>query len=457
MSTAHSKAVIASEHLGIDAATVERTAERAARVLSEAKRQQASAAEVHISRGMGLSVGVRLGEVETLEFHNNCDLTVVVYQGQRKGVATTTDDSDAAIAAAVTAAVAIAHEIEADPFAGLADHALLASCSPDLDLYHPWALSPSEAIDEARRCEAAGRGDSRIINSEGANLSSGVGLTWYANSAGFNAGYRGSSHQRSCVLIAQDGSGMQRDYWYDSHCVAERLASAERVGQEAARRVLARLGGKRPTTGTWPVLFVPDMAVSLLGHLIGAISGGNLYRKNSFLCEALGEKLFPDWVEIGERPQLPRMPGSLAFDGDGLATRTQTFITAGELHGYALGLYSARQLGMEPTGNGSGVHNLYISSTGQNFTELLRAMNKGVLVTELMGSAVNPVTGDYSRGAAGFWVEDGEIAYPIEEFTLAGNLRDMFQSLRASGTDVDRRRRIHTGSLLIDALRVAGN
>lgn len=453
---AHSMTYQPDEHPQISPAELERSAERAERVLTEAKRLGASDAEAYLSQGVGLSVNVRLGEVETLEFHQDRELTVVVYHGQRKGVATSTDDSDAAIASTVAAAAAIAREAEADSFAGLAEVEQLARELPDLDLYHPWALSPDAAIELAQQCEAAGRSQAGIINSDGASLSTGVGLGWYANSRGFAAGNTSSSHQRSCVLIAKDAKGMQRDYWYDSHCRADKLASAEAVGQEAARRTLARLGGRKPATGSYPVMLAPEMAVSLVGHFIGAISGGNLYRKNSFLCDALGASIFPEWVEIAERPQLIGQPGSASFDRDGLATREQSFIRHGRLEGYALGLYASRQLGSLPTGNGSGVHNLSISDSGHSREELLRELGSGVLVTDLMGSAINAVTGDYSRGAAGFWVENGEIAYPLEEFTLAGNLRDMFAGLRASGTDVDRRRRIHCGSLLLAPMKVAG-
>lgn len=453
---AHSMTYQPDEHPQISPADLTRAAERAERVLAEAKRQGASAAEVHLGQGQGLSVNVRLGEVETLEFHHSRELSVTVYSGKRKGVATSTDDSDAAIKATVQAAYAIAREAEADEFAGLAEAELLARDLPQLDIYHPWALTADDAIVQARACEAAGLDTAGIVNSEGASLSTSVGLGWYANSQGFSAGNCSSSHQRSCVLIAKDEAGMQRDYWYDSHCRAERLADADRVGQEAARRTLARLGGRKPVTGSYPVLFAPEVAVGLIGHFIGAISGGNLYRKNSFLCDALGEQVFPDWVSIGERPHLPGEPGSSAFDRDGLATREQQFIRDGRLQGYALGLYASRQLKLSPTGNGSGVHNLYISDSGKTQAQLLAEMGTGVLVTELMGSAINAVTGDYSRGASGFWVEGGVITHALEEFTLAGNLRDIFANLQAAGTDVDRRRRIQCGSLLLAPMKVAG-
>lgn len=444
------------EHPQIHSGDIERARHFSEKVLAEAKRQGASAAEVQVNVSNSLSVGVRLGEVENLETNKEKQLSVVVFDGQRRGVATTTDDSDAAIQSAVAAAHAIAGELEADPHAGLAAKEQLAQDLPDLDRYHPWALLPSDAIELARQCEAAGRADKRIANSEGAQLGSSAGLHWYANSNGFSAGSHASHHSLSCVLLAQDEQGMQRDYWYDSHCRADLLESAEDIGREAARRACARLGGRQPPTGRYPVVFAPQVAKSLLGHFISAVSGGNLYRNNSFLCDALGETLWPEWVNIGERPRLAAMPGSAAFDGDGLATREQQFVSEGRLQSYLLGLYSSRQLGMAPTGNGSGVHNLYISDSGQDQQQLLQQMGTGVLVTELMGQAVNPVTGDYSRGAAGFWVEQGEIAWPLEEFTLAANLKEMFAGLEASATDVDRHGRIHCGSLLLSSLQVAG-
>lgn len=432
------------------------TADCAQRMLEEAKRLGATDAEVQVSRARGLSVNVRLGEVDTLEFHDSRQLTLVVYQGQQKGVATTTDDSIDAIKRSAAAALAIAREAEADVCAGLADADQLARDNPDLDRYHPWELTPEAAIAEARECEAAGRALNGIVNSDGAGVSAGVGLSWYANSRGFSQGNTSSSHHRNCVLIAEDDNGMQRDHWYDVQCQPKKLESAVAVGEKAAQRTLAKLGGSKPETGSYPVLFAPEVASSILGHFISAISGGRLYRKNSFLCDALGQSIFPSWVTIGETPRLPRQLGSASFDGDGLATRRQDFIKDGELAQYVLSLYAARQLGMSPTGNGSGVHNLFVSHTGHTQADLLAEMQDGIMVTDLMGQAINPVTGDYSRGAAGFRVEGGKLSGPLEEFTLAGNLRDMFAALRASGTDVDYRSRIHTGSLLIDGLKVAG-
>lgn len=446
----------AIDHPQISVADVEHAQTCSEALLAEARRQGASDAEVVYDYSVGYDVSVRLGEIETLESSQQRHLVVACFKGNKRGVASTSDDSKAAMQEVVSRALAIATELEQDPHAGLARSSQMATDIVDLDNYHPWPLSVSDAVDYALTCESAGRQDSRIVNSEGATVGNHVGVHWYANSAGFSQGYRGSSHANSCVVIASDGEGMQRDYWYDSHCQAGQLASPVAVGSEAARRALGRLGGRKLTTGQYPVIYAPTVAKSLLAHFIGAISGGNLYRKNSFLCDAIGQSLFPDWVTIGEQPQLPGLGSSVAFDGDGLATREQNFVEAGRLSSYALGLYSARQLGLEPTGNGSGVHNLSISHSNQTQQQMLAQMGNGLLITELMGSAVNAITGDYSRGAAGFWVENGVISHPVEEFTLAGRLQDMYAALLASGTDVDQRGRIHCGSLMLASMDVAG-
>lgn len=430
--------------------------QRAARVLEEAKRAGASDAEVGISASQGLSVSVRMGEVETLEFHRDRGISVTVYSGQKKGTASSSDDSDDSIRRTVAAAYAIAQHTGEDPCAGLADSAQLATQFPDLDLFHPWALSPEQAIEQAQACEQAGRADARIVNSEGASLSSGSSLRVYANSRGFMAGYPSSSHSRSCVLVAEQDGAMQRDYWFDSRRDASLLLPAEQVGEEARRRTLARLGAVRPATGDMPVLFSPRTAASLLGHFTAAISGGALYRNSSFLKGAQGEALFPSWVRIHEQPHLLGMAGSSAWDQDGLPTRHQDFVRDGVLQSYALGLYAARRLGMTATGNAGGPRNLTIDSSGEDQAALLKKMGRGILITEVMGPGVNIVSGDYSRGAAGFMVEDGEITTPLEEFTIAGHLRDMFAAVQAAGSDVDNRGNIHVGSLLIGQLRVAG-
>lgn len=435
---------------------------RANELLNMAGDAGACAAEVSIGVAEGLSVSVRLGEVETLEFHRDRGISLTVYSedgggGLRKGSASSSDESPASLARTVAAAMAIADHTGADPASGLAAPQQLASELPDLDLYHPWSLSPQQAMELAQSCEAAGRSDARISNSDGANLSSGNSLRVYANSQGFCAGYAASQHSLSCVLVAGEQDAMQRDYWFDSRRDPAALMAAEAIGAEAQRRTLARLGAEPPATGNYPILFAPRAAASLLGHLTAAISGGALYRNASFLRDRLGEQLFPHWVHIHERPLLPGSAGSAAWDQDGLATRNQAFVEGGTLSRYALGLYAARRLDMAPTGNGGGVRNLTIDSSGEDLPTLLGQMGRGILVTEVMGPGVNIVTGDYSRGAAGFLIENGQIGRPLHEFTIAAPLTEIFARLVAAGTDVDDRGNIHCGSLLVEQMRVAGS
>ena len=440
-----------------DEAELRRLEDRAGLVLDEARRLGADEAEVGISSSDGFSVTVRLGEVETLEFNRDRGFAVTVYCNQCKGSASSTDDSDESLRETVAAAMNIARNTRADPCNGIAAREQLATEVPDLDLYHPWALSPEQAIDLARRCEDAGRGDPRIVNSEGASLSTGTALRVHGNTNGFLGSYRSGMHSRSCVLVAERDGRMQRDYWYDARRRPDELEIPEAVGEQAARRTLARLGASRPDTGTLPVLLAPEVASGLLAHLAGAISGNALYRKASFLLGQRGEAIFPDWVRIHERPRAPGLNASAPFDSEGLPTSDQDFVRDGVLERYALDLYSARRLEMTPTGNGGGVRNLTIDPGPDDQQALLRRMGNGVLVTELMGQGVNLVTGDYSRGASGFRVEDGEIAEPVEEFTIAGNLAGMFAGLEAAGSDVDTRGRIHCGSLLLSPITVAGN
>ena len=437
------------QHLGAARDTV-------AQVLEEAKRQGASAAEAQLSLAQGLSVDVCLGEVETVEFHRDRGLAVTVFFGQRKGQASTSDDSPQSLRDAVAAACAIARHTEEDKYAGIASPEQLADRIPDLDLYHPWALSTEQAIDDALRCEAVARDDERIVNSEGASVSTGSSLRVLGTSAGFLQGYAGTMHSRSCAVVAEDDQGMQRNFWYDAGRRADLLASAEQVGERARERTLARLGAEIPDTAELPVLLAPEIAAGLLGHFISAISGGSLYRRASFLRDRLGERLFPQGIDVREQPLLPGANGSAPFDGDGLATRDQAFVEDGVLRRYALGLYAARRLDMAPTGNGSGVHNLSISDTGEDFDALVRRIDRGILVTEVMGQGVNLVTGDYSRGASGFWIENGVIRKPLQEFTIAGNLGEMFAGIQGSGTDVDRRGNIACGSLLLSPMKIAG-
>ncbi|WP_075879116.1 metalloprotease PmbA [Vreelandella massiliensis] len=432
-------------------------ASRATDALALAKRLGADAAEVGASVDQGVGVSVRLGEVETVELSRDQGIAVTVYVGQRKGSASSTDAGSESIRATVEKAMAIARYTGEDPAAGLADAALMAREVPDLHVHHPWALSIEEATALALRCERAGRDVAGITHSDGASLSTGEGVRVYANSHGFLGTQKGSRHSFSCMLIAEDGNGMQRDYDYSTARDPRELRDPEDVGREAARRTLRRLGAKRPATGTFPVLFDPSMASGLVGHLMGALAGGALYRQASFLCDRLGTPLFPEWFSLEERPMEVGAMASSPFDGEGVQTRNNRFIEQGKVASYLLSSYSARRLGMQTTGNAGGARNLRLSAPLSSFETLLQQMGRGVWVTELMGQGVNGVTGDYSRGAAGFWVENGEVQYPIEEFTIAGNLEQMFANLRAVGSDTDTRGSIHTGSWLIDNMTVAGS
>lgn len=426
-------------------------------MLAEARRLGASAAEAGVSVEAGLSVNVRLGEVDTLEHNRDKGLGVTVYFGQRKGSASTSDFSPAAIRDTVRAACDIARYTEEDEYAGLAEPELLAREIPDLELYHPWGVSAEQAIELARECEAAGREtDERIRNSEGAALSSHDGLRVYGNSHGFLGHYASSRHSMSCTLIGETAAGMQRDYWYTVSRVPQELETPAEVGRKAAQRTVARLDARRLGTRQVPVIFQAEVARGLLGHLVRAISGGALYRKASFLLDQLGEQIFPANIRIDERPHLKARLGSAPFDQEGVATRARDIVNEGILRGYVLDSYAARRLGMQSTGNAGGVHNLYINHDEVSFEDLCQHMGTGLIVTEVMGQGVNIVTGDYSRGASGFWVENGRIQYPVEEITLASRLPDMFRGIQAIANDLDSRGNIVTGSWLIDQMTVAG-
>ncbi|OHC49890.1 MAG: metalloprotease PmbA [Pseudomonadales bacterium RIFCSPLOWO2_02_FULL_63_210] len=427
-------------------------------IIAEAKKQGASACEVAVSVEQGLSTSVRQGEVETVEFNRDQGFGITLYVGQRKGSASTSASGDAAIRETVAAALAIAKHASEDEAAGLADAALMARELPQLDLYHAWAISPEQAIEQALRCEAAAfAADKRVKNADGTTLNTHQGCRVYGNSHGFIAGYASTRHSLSCVMIAEDGGQMQRDYWYDVNRQGELLADAAGIGRRAAQRAVSRLGARPVPTCEVPVLFSAELATGLFGHFLAAISGGNLYRKSSFLEGALGQQLFPDWLTLDERPHIPRALGSAAFDGDGLATYAKPFIEGGELVSYVLGTYSGRKLGMPSTANAGGVHNLFVSHGAEDQQALLKRMGRGLLVTELMGQGLNMVTGDYSRGAGGFWVENGEIQFPVQEVTIAGNLRDMFKQIVAVGNDLELRSNIRTGSVLIEKMTVAGS
>ncbi len=426
--------------------------------LRRAAQRGVSSAEVAASLATGLTVTVRKGEVETLEHQRDRGFSVTVYAGHRKGSASSSDLAPAAIAETVDKACTIARYTAEDPCAGLPDPERMARAVPELDLDHPWDLDPDDAVVLARDCEAAGlAADTRISNTEGGTLSTHRSLRIYANSHGFYGGYASTSHSLSCALIAGSGDDMQRDYWYTMARSANDLEAPASVGRRAAERTLSRLGARRVATRSVPVIFVAELARGLLSHLVAAIRGTAQYRKASFLLDAAGSQVLPEWFSIDERPHLPRGPGSAPFDAEGVATRDRSLVHAGVLQGYMLSSYSARRLGLQTTGNAGGIHNLLVSEGQEDLDGLIRQMGRGLVVTELMGQGVNSVTGDYSRGASGFWVEGGEIVHPVQEITIAGNLRDLYLDIQAVGSDVDRRGVIQTGSLLIGRMTVAGD
>ena len=433
---------------------------RVERILEDAARQGASDCEVSVSLEQGLGVAVRQREVETVEFNRDQGFGITLYLGQRKGSASTSADGDEAIRETVAAALAIARHASEDSYAGLPEAGQLARAEalPELDLWHPWEIAPEQAIELALSCEAAAFDrDPRIRNADGTHLNSHRGCRVYGNSRGFIGGYASTRHSLSCVMIAEGEGQMQRDYWYDSSRLASRLADPLQIGAKAAERAVRRLGARPVPTCEVPVLFSAELAGGLFGHLLAAISGGNLYRQASFLEGALGQQLFPEWLSLDERPHLPQALGSAAFDGDGLATYDKFFVEHGRLVSYVLGTYSGRKLGLPSTANAGGVHNVFVSHGELDQAGLIRQMGRGLLVTELMGQGLNLVTGDYSRGAAGFWVENGEIQFPVQEVTIAGNLRDMFRQILAIGSDLDRRGNLCCGSLLIERMTVAGS
>ena len=427
-------------------------------LLQEAHRQGADNAEAGVSVQTGLSVTVRLGEIETIEHTSDNGLAVTVYFDRRKGSANTTDLRPEAIRESVAAACRIAKHTSEDPAAGLADPELMAREVPNLDLYHPWQLSAEAATESARECEDAARGlDPRICNSEGATLYTQRSSFIYGNSHGFVGGYPTTRHGLSCAVIAQQDDEMQRDYWYDSSRLPAALADPAEIGREAARRTLARLGGRRLGTRECPVLFRAEVAPSLLRSLFGAIRGHAVYRRSTFMLDKVGTQIFPDWVTISEDPLIPRGQASAPFDNEGVATRYRELVAGGVLQGYLLDSYAARKLGLQSTASAGGVRNARIASSGQSFDELLREMDRGLVVTELMGQGSNLVTGDYSRGAAGFWVEGGEIQYPVDEITVAGNLGDMYRQLVAVGSDDAIPGSVKTGSWLFENMTIGGD
>jgi PmbA protein len=436
----------------------EQLQEIASTILDYAKTRGATSAEAEVSEGLGQTVTVRRGEVETIEYNRDKGIGVTVYVGQQRGHASSSDFSQQAIRDTVDAALSIARFTAPDPAAGLADPDLIARDIRDLDLYHPWDLPVERAIELATIAENAGFAvDKRISNSEGATASTQQSQFIYGNSVGFLGGYPNSRHGLWCSLIAGQAEAMQRDDWYETARDPLDLAPADVVGRKAGERAVRRVGARKIATTQAPVLFEAPIASSLLGHFVSAVSGGSLYRKSSFLLDSLGKEVFAPLVQISDLPHIPKGLASSPFDEEGVATHAREIVRDGVVQGYFLGSYSARKLGMKSTGNAGGNHNLIIKDTGQDFQALLKLMGSGLLVTELMGQGVNQVTGDYSRGAAGYWIENGEIAYPVQEITIAGNLKDMFRAITAVGTDVVRRGSRPCGSILLERMTIAGD
>ncbi len=425
--------------------------------LNLAKQAGASDAAVDVSFGTGQSVSVRKGETENIEYNRDKGISITVFFGHKKGYASSSDFSSKAIQDTVAAACNIAKFTAEDTFCGLADAGLMAKDVVDLDLYHPWHASVEEALEVAKRCESAALNvdKARIKNSEGASVSTSEGLFVYANTHGFVGGYSSSRHSISCSVIAEQDGAMQRDYWYTNARDANDMRSAESVGKLAGERTVRRLGAKPIKTGQYPVLFEAALSSSLISSLVGAISGGNLYRKSSFLLDSLGKQVSSSLLNIEELPHIEKGIASSPFDNEGVATQPRMLVENGVLQGYMLSSYSARKLGMQTTGNAGGAHNLVVQHTKQTFADLLTLMGTGLLVTELLGHGLNMVTGDYSRGAAGFWVENGVITHAVEEITIASNLKEMLNQIIAIGNDALVPSSKQTGSILIERMTVA--
>lgn len=419
---------------------------------------KSDAAEVAISKSTGLSVSTRMCEVENVEFNSDGALGITVYRNQRKGSASTSDLSEKAIQQTVLAALDIAQYTSEDPYAGPAPKELMVQEIPDLDLFHPDTPDPDYAAQVAIAAEQQALSHSdKIKQSDGASYDSHYGLKVYGNSHGLLASYASSRHSTSCCVIGQGANGeMERDYSYTVARHKDDLWTPELVGQKAAEKTVSRLDAQKLKTGKYPVMFAADVATGLLGHLVMAISGGNLYRKSSFLLDYLGKQVLPEWFNVSERPHVLRGLASSPFDSEGVITQDREIITDGVLATYLLTSYAARKMDMTPTGHAGGIHNWFVKSTGQDFDQMLKELGTGLLVTEVMGQGVNIVTGDYSRGAAGFWVENGEIQYPVSEITIASNLKEMFNQIVAVGNDVETRSQIQTGSILLESMKVAG-
>ena len=429
----------------------------AAQAVELAKRLGADEAEAGVSYEEGLSVTVRMGEVESVERQRDRGLAITVYRDRKKGSASTTDFDSSSVEEIVRKALSIGSFTAADEYAGLAEASLMAVDPPDLELYFPWDVDVDGATALALRAEDAARAlDSRIANSEGATVTSGAGRRAYANSHGFVGSYPSSSHSLSCSVVAKSASSLERDYWYTVSRRPEDLDSPESVGEESARRAVARLDARQISTRVVPVIYPPEVARGLFGHLIAAIRGTAQYRRASFLAGAKGTQVLSSLVDITEDPLIPRALGSSPFDGEGVVTKRRELVQSGVLQGYVLSSYSARRLGMPTTGNAGGVHNLLVRPTAGPLEELIKGCEQGFVVGELLGQGVDIVSGDYSRGAAGFWVERGEIVHPVNEVTIAGNLRDLLQNIRAIGSDIETRGVVRCGSVLVDGLTLAG-
>jgi PmbA protein len=444
----------------VDASRIPQLTQIVSQALEAARKAGADQAEADVSLQKGLNVTVRLGEVETLEYQRDRGLGITVYFGGAKGSASTADLRPEAMADMVAKACAIARHTARDEFAGLADPAELARDIPDLSLEHLWPVTPEEAIQIARRCEAAGLGvDPRLTNSEGASVATHQGVRVYGNSHGFLAGYPSTSHSVSCALLAQAGDDMQRDYWYSAARNPADLDDVELIGRRAGERAVARLGAQKLSTRKAPVIFAAEVARGFFGHLLSAIRGSSQYRKSSFLLDAAGQQVLPAFLQMQERPHIKAALASSPFDGEGVATRDRDLVKDGVLTGYVLGSYSARKLGLRTTGNAGGIHNLLVSggADAPDLEGLFRRMGEGLYVTELMGQGVNGVTGDYSRGATGFWISGGARGPAVQEITIAGNLKQMYRDIVAVGSDVDMQGAIRTGSVLVDGLTIAGD
>ena len=425
--------------------------------LDEARSLGVDQAEVAVSHDIGLSATARLGDVESLEYTNDRGLWVTVYKDSRKGSASTSDVSMDSIREAVGKACAFASYTAQDEYAGLADADRMCREIPDLQLDFPWELDAPRAIELAIECEAAALGlDKRITNSEGATVWTNRGLRAYGNTHGFTGGYAKTGHSISCAVLGEADGGMERDYYYTSARDQADLEDVATVGTIAAQRALDRLGAQKIPTTRAPVVFIPELAKGFVGHAMGAIAGGAQYRRSSFLLDAAGETIFPEFVSIAERPHLPKGMASVPYDAEGVGTWDRDIIADGVLQGYILSSYSARRLGLETTANAGGAQNLVVSSNAGDQRDLVSQMGTGLLVEELIGQGVNLVTGDYSRGAVGHWVENGEIKYPVHEITIAGNLRELYSRIVAIGDDRDLRGGIRCGSLLVDEMTIAG-